>query len=163
MVTDLRAFVGFTSYYRKHVKNFARVAKPLYELTEKGEKFIWTENREHAFQELKERLSWAPVLAYPDLNERFILDADASQSAVGAVLSQTVNGEEQVIAYFAKALSKPEQKYCVTRKELLGVILAIKHYHTYLAGAQFTVRSDHSSLRRLMHFKDAGGQMARWL
>ena len=74
-----------------------------------------------------------------------------------------VGDEEKVIAYFAKALSKCQQKYCVTRKELLAVILAVKHFHTYLAGAEFTIRSDHSSLRWLTHFRDTEGQIARWL
>ena len=80
---------------------------------------------------------------------------------MGAVLSQLQNGDEKVISYFRKCLSRSERQYCTTRKELLAVVLAVKHFHHYLFGQKFTIRTDHGSLRRLMRFKNFEGQIAR--
>ena len=92
-----------------------------------------------------------------------MLDCDASNVGVGAVLSQLQDGEEKVISYFSKCLSKSERQYCTTRKELLAVVIAVKHFHHYLLGQSFTVRTDHGSLQWLMRFKKCEGQIARWI
>jgi len=93
-------------------------------------------------------------LAYPRPGEEFIVDADASNTGVGVVLSQKQDGEEQVIDYFSKALSKPETNYCVTRKELLAVVKTVEHFHKYLYGQRFKLRTDHASLKWLFQFKN---------
>ncbi|XP_076230291.1 uncharacterized protein LOC143176614 [Nomia melanderi] len=98
---------------------FSRIARPLHRLTEEKMDFVWTEECQEAFEELKRRLEETPVLAYPWMDADFVLDTDASNFAIGAVLSQIQNGEERVIAYFSKTLGKAERNYCVTRKELL--------------------------------------------
>lgn len=162
-VRDVRGFIGLCSYYRKFVKNFAQIARPLHHLTEKGQRFSWSDECERAFQTLKNALSSSPVLAYPTQNDKYILDTDASNESMGAVLSQIQNGEELVIAYFSKSFSKAERRYCVTRKELYAVVSAIKHFHHYLYGVEFLVRTDHSALRWLLNFKHPEGQVARWL
>ena len=82
---------------------------------------------------------------------------------MGAVLSQIQDGEEKVISYFSKCLSRTERKYCTTRKELLAVVMAVKNFHHFLFGQQFTVRTDHGSLQLLMRFKNCEDQIARWL
>jgi len=92
-------------------------------------------------ERLKEVLCSPPILAYPP-GEEFIVDADASNTGVGGVLSQNQDGEEQVIAYFNKALSKPERNYCVTRKELLAILKTVEHFHKYLYGQKFKLRTD---------------------
>ena len=102
----------------------------------------------------------APVLAYPEYNREFILDTDASDVAVGAVLSHKFGDGERVIAYFSTTHSPPEKHYSVTRKELLAVV---KHFKHYLIGKEFTVRTDHSSLQWLLKFKEPQGQVARWI
>lgn len=91
------------------------------------------------------------------------MDADASNEGIGSVLSQQQNGREVVIAYFSKSLSKVERNYCTTRKELLAVIKAIEHFHTYLFGRKFLVRTDHAALNWLLNFKNPEGQLARWI
>ena len=159
----LRAFVGFCSYFRRFIRNFAAIAKPLHHLTEKGVEFLWSHDCQVAFDSLKQSLVQAPMLEYPDPNLPFILDTDASATGVGAVLSQCVEGVERVVAYYSRVLSKPERNYCVTRRELLAVVESVKHFHHYLYGSQFTVRSDHGSLRWLMGFKNLEGQLGRWL
>ena len=103
-------------------------------------------------------------MAYPDYNKPFILDTDASDTGIGAVLSQLdTDGKERVIAYASRTLSKPERRYCVTRRELLGVVYFVRQFKLFLAGQDFTVRTDHGALTWLMNFKDPEGQMARWL
>ena len=162
--TEVRQFVGLASYYRKFIPNFATICKPLHKLTEKNSKFVWNDQTQNAFDTLKQSLTTAPILSYPMLQDQpFLLDTDASNVGVGAVLSQLQDGEEKVICYYSKCLSRSERKYCTTRKELLSVVLAVKHFHHYLIGNHFTVRSDHGSLQWLMRFKNCEGQIARWI
>ena len=162
-VQEVQTFLGLVGYYRKFVNNFAATAKPLYRLTERGREFNWTTECEAAFLELKSRLVSAPILAFPDFTKMFILDTDASQSGVGAVLSQLHDGQERVVAYASRVLSKAERQYSVTRKELLAVVTFAKHFRHYLLGRHFVVRTDHSSLQWLYNFKEPEGQTARWL
>ncbi|KAK3083233.1 hypothetical protein FSP39_017411 [Pinctada imbricata] len=162
-VKDVRSFVGLCSYYRKFVKNFAQIAKPLHRLTEKGREFVWDEECENAFQKLKQTLTTAPILAYPKEDGKFVIDTDASNEGMGAVLSQVQNGEERVLCYFSKCLSGVERRYCVTRRELLAVVCAVRQFHHYVYGRKFLIRTDHGSLRWLMNFKKPEGQIARWL
>jgi hypothetical protein len=160
---EVQQFLGLCNYYRRFIQNFATIAKPLYRLTEKTCEFQWSVDCENAFATLKARLATAPVLAFPDTKAPFILDTDASDTGVGAVLAQQVNGVEKVIAYGSKVLTKSEHRYCVTRRELLAVVTFLKHFRPYLLGCHFTVRTDHGSLAWLRNFKDPEGQLARWL
>ena len=162
-VREVRSFLGLCSYYRRFVRGFADIARPLHSLTGKEMQFEWTRACENAFQKLKSVLVRPPILGYPSEHEPFVLDADASGDGLGAVLSQVQQGKERVIAYYSRVLTKTERQYCVTRRELLAVICAVKHFHHYLYGRHFVIRSDHGSLRWLLNFKNAEGQMARWL
>ncbi|GBN29399.1 Retrovirus-related Pol polyprotein from transposon 297 [Araneus ventricosus] len=96
-------------------------------------------------------------------DKEFILDTDASTEEIGVVLSQKIGNEECVIAYFNKSLGKPERNYCVTRKELLGIVTSIEQFHHYLYGQKFLLRTDHASLRWLLNFREPEGQIARWI
>ncbi|GFV74364.1 retrovirus-related Pol polyprotein from transposon 297 [Trichonephila clavipes] len=118
---------------------------------------------EDSFLQLKEALTSSPILIYPQPDKPFILDTDASNERVGAVLSQEIDGQERVVAYWSKCLSKPERNYCVTRKELLAIVKAIEHFHHYLYGQKFLLRTDHASLTGLMNFRNTEGQVARWI
>ena len=162
-VKELRSFLGLCSYYRRFIKDFACTAKPLHRLTGKDEKFVWSTECQEAFDSLKAKLIGSPILSYPDFSKPFILDTNASDTAIGAVLSQMQGGQEKVIAYASRTLSKSERKYCVTKKELLAVVHFVKYFRHYLYGRQFLVRTDHSSLRWFLNFKNPEGQLARWL
>lgn len=94
---------------------------------------------EQAFNHLKQALTEAPILGYPEPLGQYIVDADASAFGIGAVLSQVQKGEEKVIAYFSCQLNRQERQYCATRRELLAIIQATKHFHHYLYGREFTV------------------------
>ena len=162
-VSELRSFLGLCAYYRRFVERFAEKAAPLYQLTEKKNPFIWKAEQEAAFRELKDRLITSPILGYPQPEGRYILDTDASDTGLGAVLSQEQDGAERVIAYLSRSMSKEERRYCVTRKELLAVVFAAKKSRHYLLGKKFLLRTDHGSLTWLMNFKEPQGQVARWI
>ena len=108
-VTQERSFTAFCNYYRKLVKKYAEVAKPLYRLTSKGVKFTWEKEHEDAFQLLKMRLLQAPISVFPNFRHPFVIDTEASETALGAVLSQIIDGEERPIAFESRVLSKPQQ------------------------------------------------------
>ena len=152
-VKEVRSYLGFCSYYRRFIFRFADIAKPLHKLTQKGARFKWTKECQNAFQTLKTKLVNAPVLAHPDFNHGFILDVDACDQSIGAVISQKINGEEHPIGFASRTLTKSERAYCVTRKELLALVTFVKHFKHYLYGQKFVARTDHSSLRWLMNFK----------
>lgn len=161
--TDIKSFLGLASYYRRFIKGFADIARPLHQLTEKGHRFKWDDLCE-AFRQLKVSLITAPVLAYPDPQKSFVLDTDASDFGIGAVLSQEgEGGVERVMAYASRALTKEERKYAATKKELLSMVFFTKHFKHYLLGKEFILRTDHSSLRWLHNFQGLEGQLARWV
>ena len=112
---------------------------------------------------LKTALTSSPLLSSPREEREFILDTDASFGAVGAVLSQMQEGEEKVILYYSKPLSRSERNYCVTMKELLAIVLAVKHCQHYLIVAKFRARTDHGVLRWPTNFKNPDGQTVRWI
>lgn len=97
------------------------------------------------------------------MSKSFILDTDASRTAIGGVLSQVHEDGEHVVAYFSRCLSKHERQYCITRKEMLAVVEAIKHFHYYLFGTRFLVRTDHGALSWHRRLKNPEGQLARWI
>ena len=159
---ELKQFLGLSSYYRRFVKGFAQLASPLYALVNKRE-WEWSDSCSDAFLELKKKLMTSPLLALPRFNLDFILDTDASGEGLGAVLSQVIEGREHVIAYASRVLTKSERKYCATRREMLALVWATRHFRPYLYGRRFTLRTDHNSLRWLHNFKEPEGQVARWL
>ena len=161
---EVQQFLGLANYYRRFVKDFATVAKPLHKLTEKGVPFSWSDQCQSCFNTLKSLLTSAPILALPDWSRPFIVDTDASDQAIGAVLSQVnENGDEQVIAYASRCLSKTERNYCVTRRELLAVVTFLQQFKQYLLGHTFMIRTDHGALTWIQNFKEPDGQLARWL
>jgi len=163
-VKDVRSFIGFAGYYRKFVNDFSTKAAPLHELTKIDVKWIWDEACQAGFEAIKLALTTAPVLGYPRDEGLFILDTDASLYGVGAVLAQVQDGEERVISYVSKKLSKSQVNYCTTKRELLAVVLFTKHFSHYLLGREkFLLRTDHSSIRWLCNFKGDEGMLARWI
>jgi transposase InsO family protein len=161
-IHEVRAFTGFANYYRRFVPDFASIAKPLYDLTDKNVPFNWTNVSQKAFDTLRIKLITAPILSFPQEDGLLILDTDASAVGVGCVLSQMQNGVESVLAYGSKCLSKEEKNYCTTRLELLAIVTFTNQFRHYLLGRKFLVRTDHNSLRWLVHMKGAEGQLARW-
>ncbi|VDI25482.1 Hypothetical predicted protein, partial [Mytilus galloprovincialis] len=160
---ELMSYLGFVNYHRDHLHNYAEMTACLYDLAHQTGEVEWQQCHEKAFQQSKTALISAPCLTYPNANDKFILDTDASDTTIGAVLSQLQNGEERVICFASHVLLKPQRRYCTTRKELLAVVKFCRHFRHYLLGRRFILRTDHNSLVWLMRFKHIEGQLARWL
>ena len=178
-VKDVRAYLGFTGYYRRFIQNYARIARPLNDLlighstSKKGKKknarekktpFIWTEKQQNAFDTLKERLVNPPVLAYADYRLPFKLHTDASTTGLGAVLYQQQDGQDRVVAYASRSLKTSEKNYPAHKLEFLALKWAItEKFHDYLYGATFDVVTDNNPLTYVFTTAklDATGQ--RWL
>ena len=157
---QLQTFLGLPTYYRRFVQDFAKIARPLYRLTQANTRDGTCQT---AFDTLREKLVSAPILAFPDFSRSFILDTDASDEGIGVLSQSQEDAKEHVIAYASRNLTKTERKYSVTRKELLSVVNFIVHFRQYLLGSTFMLRTDHNALLWLQNFKNPEGQTARWL
>ena len=163
--TQVRMFLGITGYYRKFLPNYASVATPLTDLTKKSapNRVVWTEQCQQAWQRLKDLLCSAPVLKSPDFSQPFILQTDASERGVGAVLSQVDNmGKDHPVAYYSKKLLPREVRYSTVEKECLAIRLATDFFRVYLLGRLFTIQTDHRALQWLDRLKDTNPRLAKW-
>lgn len=160
---ELQAFLRLCNYYHKFVPAFAELASLLHHLLKKDARFLWMDQHQDAFTQLKERRTTMPVLRYPTANGRYILDIDASNHSVGADLSQLQWGKEWVLTYASSILTPAQQRYCVTRRQLFAVVRFTRQFHHYLLGRKFLLRTDHGSLAWLFQFKCREGHLARWL
>ena len=160
---EVQSFLGFVSYYRRYVQNFASLAEPLIALTRKHAKFRWDADCEEAFRKLIDVLIDYPILAYPDFTQPFVLTTDASATGLGAVLSQGQGRHESVIAFASRTLTKAERNYSATERECLGVIWATEYFEYYLLGAPFIIYTDHDPLTYLRSVSQPHGRLARWM
>ena len=144
----LQRFLGFANFYRRFIKNYARLAAPLTQLTSIRKAFVWSSAAQAAFNNLKEKFSSAPVLVHPDPSLQFIVEVDASDTGVGAILSQRSPDDHKIhpCAFFSRHLSPAEQNYDVGNQELLAVVLALREWRHWLEGAvqPFIVWTDHT-------------------
>ncbi|GKA79643.1 putative reverse transcriptase domain-containing protein [Tanacetum coccineum] len=157
--TEVRQFLGLAGYYRRFIKGFSKIAKPLTKLTQKNKSYIWGEEQESAFQLLKQKLCEAPILALPEGNDNFVVYCDASLQGLGAVLMQ----REKVIAYASRQLKPHEENYTTHDLELGAVIFALKIWRHYLYGTKCTVFTDHKSLQHILRQKELNMRQRRWL
>ena len=143
---EIRQFLGTLGYYRRFIKDFAKIVKPLTSLLRKDSDFIITPEIETCFAKCKQLLMLDPVLIYPDFSKEFSLTTDASDYAIGAVLSQGPIGSDRPIAYASRTLNKTEERYSTTEKEFLAIVWAVKHFRPYLYGRKFKMFTDHQPL-----------------
>ena len=161
--TDVQAVLGFGNYYWRFIRDYSKKMQPLIKLTKKDQSFEWTDECQKSFDQLKEELIGPDIMAYPTDHGEFILDTDASLDTVGAIFSQLQDGVEHVIAYGSRTLSKPEQNYCVTDQEFLGVRFFMEYYKHYFLGRWFVAQMDHQALRWLYSLREPKDRIARWL
>ncbi|MCH80642.1 retrotransposon protein, partial [Trifolium medium] len=156
-VKGVRGFLGLTGYYRKFIKDYGKIAKPLTDLTKK-DSFIWSEKACSAFEALKKCLTTAPVLALPNFDKDFIIECDASGGGIGAILMQ----DKRPLAYYSKALGIRNLTKSAYEKELMAVVLAIQHWRPYLLGRKFLVSTDQKSLKQLLQQRMVTADQQNW-
>ena len=162
-VKTIRQFLGHAGFYRRFIKDFAKIAKPLYKLLEKDAQFIWKEDCQKSFEELKSHLTTAPVVRAPNWQLPFEVMCDASDLAMGAVLGQREDGKPHVVYYASKTLNEAQRNYTTTEKELLAVVYALDKFRAYLVGADIVIFTDHSALKYLLTKQNAKARLIRWV
>ena len=158
-VSEVRSFLGLTGYYRKFVEGFSRIAAPLTKLTRKDVKYDWVDACQKSFEELKRRLTSAPVLALPNGKDGFVIYSDTSRQGLGCVLMQN----DRVIAYASRQLKKHEENYPTHDLELATVVFALKIWRHYLYGVPCRIFTDHKSLQYIFTQKELNLRQRRWL
>ncbi|KAM1516929.1 hypothetical protein ACFX13_016132 [Malus domestica] len=162
-VMEVRSFLGHAGFYRRFMKDFSMISRPLCRLLQKDVTFDMNEECVVAFNKLKELLSTAPVIMPPDWSLPFELMCDASDYVVGAVLGQRVNKVPHVIYYASQTFNDAQLNYSTTEKELLAVVFALEKFRSYLIGTKVIVFSDHAALKYLFTKKDAKPRPIRWI
>ncbi|KAK1433898.1 hypothetical protein QVD17_10816 [Tagetes erecta] len=162
-VKGIRSFLGHAGFYRRFIKGFSVITKPLCNLLLKDVPFVFEKKCMEAFNIIKQKLVEAPILQSPDWSLPFEIMCDASDYALGAVLGQRVDKKPVAIYYASKTLSDAQLNYTTTEKELLAVVYALDKFRSYIWGSKVIVYSDHSAVRYLMEKKDAKPRLIRWI
>ncbi|CAL2229891.1 unnamed protein product [Prunus armeniaca] len=157
-VKGLRGFLGLAGYYRKFVKDFGLISKPLTDMLRK-DGFVWSTEAEKAFETLKHALTTTPILALPDFTKDFVIECDASNGGTGAILSQ----DRHPIAYLSKALSPKHRSLSVYDKEMMAVVHAVEHWRPYLLGRKFKILTDHQTIRYFLEQRITTTTQEKWL
>ena len=160
----LCSFLGLVGYYRNYIRDCSAIAQPLTDLLQKSKpnQIVWTDNEVTAFKALKNAMIHAPVLRNPDFHRPFILQTDASDFAIGAVLSQKFENGEHPIAFLSSKLLPRERNYSVVEKECLAIVWSTESLNYYLSGQKFTIETDHNPLTWLTKMKDKNQRLLRW-
>ncbi|KAK7922269.1 hypothetical protein WMY93_009171 [Mugilogobius chulae] len=161
---EVRSFLGLAGWYRRFVPQFATIAAPLTALTTKDKKnpVTWTDECEAAFNTLKTLLCSSPVLRSPDFSRRFLVQVDASEVGLGAVLTQGESDAQQPILYLSRKLLPRESRYSVVEKEGLAIKWALESLKYYLLGREFDLETDHRALTWINSMKDHNSRLTRW-
>ena len=164
-VKEVQSFLGFVNFYRRFIRDFSKIARPLHDLTRKDVAWNWTEHCQKAFDSLKNAVTSSPILIFPDDNKPYKLEADSSDYASGAVLSQeSEDGKWHPVAFLSKSLNEVERNYDIHDKELLAIIRALEEWRHYLEGTKhkFEIWTDHKNLEYFMTAKKLNRRQARW-
>ncbi|XP_019090108.1 PREDICTED: uncharacterized protein LOC104738230 [Camelina sativa] len=162
-VKDIRRFLGHAGFYRRFIKDFSKIARPLTQLLCKDISFEFTADCLEAFLTIKQALISAPIVQPPDWDLPFEVMCDASDFAVGAVLGQRKDGKLHVVYYASRTLDGTQTKYATTEKELLAIVFAFEKFRSYLVGSKVIVHTDHAALCYLLTKKDAKPRLLRWI
>ena len=154
-VKQIRSFLGHAGFYRRFIRDFSKISKPLCDLLGKDVPFVFDAACHQAFETLRGKLSTAPIMRSPDWSLPFEIMCDASDYAVGAVLGQRVDRVPHAIYYASKTLSDAQLNYTTTEKELLAVVFSLEKFRSYLLGSKIIIYTDHAALRYLLEKKKA--------
>ena len=163
IVKTVRQFLGHGGFYRRFIKDFSKIANPLYKLLEKDAKFVWEKECQESFEDLKSHLTTAQIIRAPNWQLPFEVMCDASDLATGAVLGQREDGKPHVVYYASKTLNEAQRNYTTTEKELLAVVNALDKFRAYLVGSDIIIFTDHSALKYLLTKINAKLMFIRWV
>nr|GEY82529.1 reverse transcriptase domain-containing protein [Tanacetum cinerariifolium] len=162
-VTGIRSFLGHAGFYRRFIKDFSKIARPMTRLLEKDAPFIFSPECVNAFRTLKTKLCEVPILIAQNWEMPFELMCDASDFAIGAVLGQRQDKHFRPIHYASKTMTEAESKYTTTEKEMLAVVYAFENFRSYQILNKSIVYTDHSALKYLFQKKDSKERLLRWV
>nr|GFA27154.1 reverse transcriptase domain-containing protein [Tanacetum cinerariifolium] len=162
-VKGIRSFIGHAGFYRRFIKDFSKISRPMTHLLEKNSPFIFSNECIQAFRTLKDKLTEAPILIATNWDQPFELICDASDYAVGVVLGQRIERHFRPIHYASKTMTQAETNYTTTEKEMLAVVYAFEKFRSYLIMNKSIVYTDHSALKYLFTKKDAKARLLRWI
>ena len=168
-VRGVQSFLGFCNFYRRFIKDYGRIAKPLHRLTRKEVPFEWSQDCQRAFEELKRLLTTAPVLIHYDPEAPTMIETDASDGVLGGVLSQQSAEDRQwhPVAYYSKTMQPAERAYDIHDKEMLAIVSALAEWRAELEGLQredrFSILTDHQALEYFMTKRKLNARQIRWL
>ena len=162
-VKTMRQFLVHAGFYRRFIKDFLKIVKPLYRLLEKDAKFSWDDECQRSFEELKAYLTTTPIVRAPNWQLPFKVMCDASDLAIGVVLSQREEGKPYVVFYASKMLNEAQRNYTTIEIELLVVVYALEKFRAYLVGLDIIIFTDHSALKYLLTKQSAKARLIRWV
>ena len=161
-VRVIRQFLVLSGYYRRFIKDYAKLAKPLSNLLKKDTKWYWGRSQRKSFRKIRRYLCNELVLQYPDFNKPFKLTTYVSEHAVGAMLTQEKDGVDMLIAYFSKVMNSCEQNYSKAEKECLAVLYAVTNFRPYLYGREFVLACDYEPVHWMTYINNPGARLPRW-
>ena len=162
-IKGIRSFLGHAGFYRRFIKDFSKISRPLKNLLQKDVSFVFDDDCVEAFETLKKALISAPIVQPPDWNLPFEIMCDASDYAIGDVLGQRVDNKLKVIHYASKTLDSAQRNYVTTEKEFLAVVLACDKLISYIVDSKVIVHTDHATIKYLMEKKDAKPRFIKWV
>ena len=162
-VKGIRSFLGHAGFYRRFIRNFSKVTKPLCRLLEKDTKFKFDESCQRSFEEIKSRFVEAPIMEKPDWNKEFEIMCEASYYAMGDVLGQRTDKVFKAIYYASKTFNEAQENYSTTEKEMLTIVFACEKFMPYILGSRIIIHIDHAAIKYLMAKKEAKPRLIRWV
>ena len=162
-VKGIRSFLGHAGFYRRFIRDFSKIARPLCKLLEKDAKFKFDESCHRSFEEIISKLVEAPIMEKPDWDKEFEIMCDASDYTMGAVLGQRTEKMFKAIYYDSKTFNEAQENYSTTEKEMLAIVFACEKFRPYILGSYVIIHTDHAAIKYLMEKKEAKPRLIRWV
>ena len=162
-VKEIRSFLGHAGFYRRFIKDFSKISRPLCRLLEKETKFEFDKKCKCALEEINDRFIKAPIMATPYWNKEFVIMCDSSGYVMGVVLGQRVDKTFRAIYYASKTFNESQENYSATEKEMLAMVFSCEKFRSYILGSHVILHTDHATIKYLMAKKDAKPRLIRWV
>ena len=162
-VKGIRSFLGHAGFYRRFIRDFSKIARPLCKLLEKDTKFNFDANCQSSFEEIKSILVEAPIMAKPDWNSEFEIMCDVNDYAMGVVLGQKAEKMFRAIYYASKTFNEAQENYSTTEKEMLAMVFSCEKFRPYILGSHVIIHTHHATIKYLMAKKEAKPRLIRWV